>query len=1618
MRLSISIYLAMLLISQPLASTLKPGIDYMPNLIEFKLTAEFNRTVNKASDGHINYPTGNKSIDVMMQKYNIKQLKPIFTFDPISLKSEHFWALGMDRYYLFRSGLSKPSAFGSETVLDVSTALKSLTSLIEEADPAAIYQPCYTPNDWTIQSNPYSPGDPMWGLDSMHCPQAWDYWRGDPNSNPVLVVTIDTGVDLYHEDLVANFKVNTAEDLNHNGRYDENDLNGIDDDGNGFVDDVVGYDFVDNDTYWLSGVQNVPGEDYSPRDGTPMDFNGHGTHVCGTVAAHTDNTVGVPSASYSVNTIAVRAALACRLNGTNNLTARFVSSDVAPAIQYAVNRGARVLSLSFGGSSTSHAQEVALGYAHHQGNCLPFAAAGNDNTSNSTYPADYPEVLKVAALSFGNVKADYSNYSSNVAVCAPGDVILSTTVRNSYNVNNGYGLSSGTSMACPNAAAVAGFILSMVPTLDHDTLGVVMMRTGHDPSQWNNSSYNGMLGKLVDAAAAIRSLRPLGLTSPVYDSLTLTVGNALVLQWTSVPSITTTRVEINRNYPTGAWQVICGNAPNTGSAVWIVDGIAGDHMRFRVLDADNPSQNGDTTRVDSRVMAQRQLPLIENFSLHSFPPPGWTIVPTPEILLSGWSRYDGNNGNNGVASCPTNYSVRRRYELWSQSFSTIGVSAVTVRFKLSCSLSGNDQLDDSLMIAYEANPQLPYQVAAVKRTRGTGDEWIFYGTGGDVNTPASSDWGTWEVQLPNFATQSSSVRIGLLGTNYRTDRPNFFIDDFEVQPFALVVGPSMCWYTALTGNSVSLAWDNLSNNETGFLVQRSTDGVNFVTRGTTNPNVTSFTDNTLIPGTMYYYRVFALSGTMQSTRSAALTLTSPPAIPLAPILGNVGTTMLELTPRNAANNANNPGIGYMIYVLDDQNNWWVQGDNTLGYTPVALQLSEWGTRRITGLTPGHTVQIGVHATTTDHVSSAMSPTVTAQLVTAWNPPLVQNFGTTDFPPWDWELRGSNAERMDWEPYRDSVEQYSAAVFRCYEDNIGNRAGELVSPPMELGEAAAIRLTFQISYTPRAISGNDSLIVYAFDNVLYTRTPLITLATNGSGLDGLTGGSGGTPGMPAPRSTWRTIEKTFLANQLPISSFQFEIYAKSAQGSNIYFSELGVYRDYPPGSPSNAYVDNRFDTRLRVSWVDQSYNETSFILNYSTDNSTWSPDFSVAANETTHTFNSLQAAQQYYFRIRADLNGLSSETFAAASGWTLPSIPNNPMSRFAGCMTVTIQPVNSLAVPNSSLAEYNIQELTTNRFVQSDGTLGMTAVWQTLEQWTDSVVVRDLFAYNSYQFATSARNPNGDVAAMPSVPLTMMTRPLFQLPLSRDFSTDEFPPPLWEIENPNDLIGWERLTGFNCNNGVAIIEQYHNSELGDRDILWTPFINMTTADSAQFSFRWSYTRWLNFNDSLQVIVQDQYGVSWILLTMSALGSGADSLPSGFGGSAQLPANAGTWRQAVINIPPGIFAQRYLRFGIVAISQYGANIYIDDIAVDPMLQQSPGEPTNVTISYTNPNAVIYWQAPSFGTVTGYRIYRSNTGYFTPPSVGTLIGATTATVHEFTITNVRGQYYYRVTSINGTP
>jgi len=290
--------------------------------------------------------------------------------------------------------------------------------------------------------------DDLWGMHNIgqtgglvdadiDAPEAWDIWIGNRD---IIIALLDSGVDYTHPDLSANMWINEAE---------FNGTSGVDDDGNGYVDDIHGWDFADNDS-------------------DPIDYHYHGTHCAGTIGAVGNNGIGVVGVCWDVEIMPLKIF-------PNYGETAFISGAIS-AIEYAVNNGARAMSNSWGGGPYNQPLRDTIEAADAAG-LLFVASAGNDGVNNDTsphYPSSYPceNIIAVLSTDYYDNKSGSSCYGPvSVDLGAPGSSILSCEP------GGWYQYLSGTSMAGPHVAGACALIWSACPSLTYLEVKDIILQT-------------------------------------------------------------------------------------------------------------------------------------------------------------------------------------------------------------------------------------------------------------------------------------------------------------------------------------------------------------------------------------------------------------------------------------------------------------------------------------------------------------------------------------------------------------------------------------------------------------------------------------------------------------------------------------------------------------------------------------------------------------------------------------------------------------------------------------------------------------------------------------------------------------------------------------------------------------------------------------------------------------------------------------------------------------------------------------------------------------------------------------------------------------------------------------
>jgi subtilisin family serine protease len=449
---------------------------FMPDeiIVKFRTPVPDANGVENTPDGKSN---ASQNLRTPGQRFRVREMRPILKdFDRRQAQSRSLGDLDPSRLTQKQRQLLRRQKRAAATArrpdlgniyrvrvdLDAGASLDKVLAVfrsradVEYAELNPIISVCVTPNDPSYAD--------QWALSKIHASEAWDTCRG---SSEVIVAVLDTGVDYDHPDLQGNLWTNEAERVG---------LPWVDDDDNGYVDDIRGYNFV---TY----------------TNDPRDDHGHGTAITGIVAAVGDNGTDIAGLCWTVRIMPVKV-LGADGAGT--------AADAVPAIYYAVANGADIISGSWGGAEASRALGDAIAYAYAEG-VVVVAAAGNSGSGDPYYPAAYPEVISVAATDSDDQRWYLSNYGDWVDLAAPGRDIVSlrATLPGQATRTGVLSRLSGTSLAAPHVSGACALLLAADPFLRCDEVHRILTATG-DPIQPGICASNGRL----NVYAALRAVIP------------------------------------------------------------------------------------------------------------------------------------------------------------------------------------------------------------------------------------------------------------------------------------------------------------------------------------------------------------------------------------------------------------------------------------------------------------------------------------------------------------------------------------------------------------------------------------------------------------------------------------------------------------------------------------------------------------------------------------------------------------------------------------------------------------------------------------------------------------------------------------------------------------------------------------------------------------------------------------------------------------------------------------------------------------------------------------------------------------------------------------------------------
>ncbi len=465
--------------------------------------------------------------------------------------------------------------FRDSTQIDLFLTALNNNKWIEYAEKIPIYKSFYTPND--LHPN-------QWYLSKINATQAWDLSVG---SQKVVIAVVDDAVRLDHQDIAPNLWVNPNEIAG----------NSIDDDGNGYVDDINGYDVADND--------NNPS--------TTDEEKTHGTHCAGIAGAKSNNGFGIASISSNCKIMAVK----CTSDSDFGPTLPYADVGLA----YAINAKPNVISLSWGSYSYSQTIQNLINNAYNAG-IIVVAAAGNDNSSILMYPASYNNVISVGATNSSDIKASFSNFGSKIDVMAPGQNIWSSMSSSTSD----FDYLSGTSMACPLVAGLCGLMKATEQNASNVLIEACLKSSATNIDVINPGFSNKLGSGRIDALKALQCISGKPLVDFITTTTSACVGQPITFLDKSfgqnITNYSWTFIGANITTSTLKNPVIIYSNPGTYSVILAVTNLKGNStlVKTNYINIKRPLARISGTET---IVRGQQTPLIINFNGN--PPYSFTL---------------------------------------------------------------------------------------------------------------------------------------------------------------------------------------------------------------------------------------------------------------------------------------------------------------------------------------------------------------------------------------------------------------------------------------------------------------------------------------------------------------------------------------------------------------------------------------------------------------------------------------------------------------------------------------------------------------------------------------------------------------------------------------------------------------------------------------------------------------------------------------------------------------------------------------------------------------------------------------------------------------------------------
>ncbi len=643
--------------------------------------------------------------------------------------------------------------FTNSTMVDEMMRELNALNYIEYAEKVPIMKTFLTPNDPSYSS--------QWFLTTINAPAAWGVFSGTTN---ITVAIVDNAIQITHPDIAANKWINPGEIPG----------NGIDDDGNGFIDDINGWDVADDDNN-----PNPPNSSFN-----------HGTHCAGDASGVTNNGTGIASIGWGLRIIAVKAT-----PDAGNSGSIYAGYD---GILYAARVKAKVISCSWGGTGSAASEQSVINYAWGRG-CIVVCAAGNDNNSTLHYPAAYNNVFCVASTGSTDVRSSFSCYGTWVDISSPGENIYSTIP------NNTYGNMSGTSMATPITAGLCGLILAKNPYMSPQAvLNCITSTAANIYTVSGNASYSGKLGAgRIDAYAALLCAQSSTANPPVAN---FTSNRQVVC-----PGQTINFYDNSYFNPTSwSWTFQGGTPATSTSSVPVVSWSTPGTYSVSLTATNANGSNTLTKLAYVTVSSVTTLPLSEGFQGTAFPPAGWTLDDKFQDSVI-WYRRTSVGGFGASTACTyfDNYDMNARGlrdGLWTPKYNFTAVSAAWLKFDVAYARY-DATYSDSLEVLITTNCGNTWTSIYLKggTTLATAPDYT-----AAMFSPTVAQWRKDSINITSYAAGQGNVMIAFANRGHYGQA--LYLDNINITYTASIAPTANFNYSASGCVGVAMTFTDISTN--------------------------------------------------------------------------------------------------------------------------------------------------------------------------------------------------------------------------------------------------------------------------------------------------------------------------------------------------------------------------------------------------------------------------------------------------------------------------------------------------------------------------------------------------------------------------------------------------------------------------------------------------------------------------------------------------------------------------------------------------------------------------------------------------------------------------------------